>query len=168
MINKNPSSHLVECELITSEKKSIPADQLIFRPAAYALIYDTPKLLLVNTKSTGKWFFPGGAIEKGEKAEEALRREVHEETGIELVDMSFFLFIESFFFYEPHNTGYHCLNLFFIAQPKDEGSSIHKNQDSTDEANKYEWVDINTLKPSDMQSFAGEVLRKFRARSVVS
>ncbi len=153
---------LIECELIAGGKKSVLADQLVFRPAAYALVYDEPKLLLVNTKSTGKWFFPGGAIEKGEKAEDSLRREVQEETGIELLDVSFFLFKESFFYYEPHNVGYHCLNVFFIATPKSRGSTSHEQHDPTDEADTYEWIHMNTLKPSDMQSFAGEILEKFR------
>jgi len=155
MGNSNQSPRLVECELITGEKRNVPADQLVFRPAAYAIVYDAPKLLLVNTKSTGKWFFPGGAIEKGETAEESLRREVQEETGITLAGISFFLFKESFFYYEPHDAGYHSLNLFFIATAKDIGSAKHQQDDATDEADKYAWVDIDTLKPSDMQSFAG-------------
>jgi 8-oxo-dGTP diphosphatase len=153
---------VVECELITGEKKIVPRNKLTFRPAVYALVYDAPKLLLVNTKSTGKWFFPGGAIERGEKAEKALRREVKEETGAELSDVSFFSFKESFFYYEPHDTGYHCLNLLFIAKPKNEGSSLRENRDSSDEADKYEWVDIHTIQPADMQSFAGEILERFR------
>ncbi|MBI1833760.1 MAG: NUDIX domain-containing protein [Candidatus Andersenbacteria bacterium] len=154
------SDKTIQCELITGEKKEVPARKLTFRPAAYALVYDDPKLLLVNTKSTGKWFFPGGAIEKGEKTEEALRREVQEETGIILNELSFFTFKESFFYYEPHNQGYHSFNLFYIATPKNMESQPIEN-DQTDEADRYEWVDAKSLRLEDMQSFAGEILQKF-------
>jgi mutator protein MutT len=151
---------IIECELITGIKKNIPVEKLTFRPAAYALIYNNPRLLLVNTKSTGKWFFPGGAIEKGEKTEEALRREVQEETGIIVNEFSFFTFKESFFYYEPHDQGYHSFNLFYIAAPKRTESQPIQN-DPTDEADRYEWVNINTLRPEDMQSFASEILQQF-------
>jgi len=150
----------VECELITGEKREVPAEKLVFRPAAYALVYSAPKLLLVNTKSTSKWFFPGGAIEKGEKTEEALRREVQEETGVILDTLSCFIFRESFFYYEPHDQGYHSFNLFYVARPKD-GEPQPIENDPTDEADRYEWVDAQSLQPSDMQSFAGEILEKF-------
>ncbi len=153
---------MIECELITGEKKLVPADELIFRPATYAIIEKNDRLLLVNTKSTGKWFFPGGAIEKGELAADSLRREVLEETGIEVADLTFFLLKESFFYYAPHNTAYHCLNFFFTASSKSESPVNHKQEDQTDEADKHEWVDIKNLNPSDMQSFAGEVLEKYK------
>lgn len=158
------NNKMITCELITGEKKEIPAEKLVFRPAAYALVYDAPKLLLVNTKSTGKWFFPGGAIEKGEKTEEALRREVQEETGIIVDTLEFFTFKESFFYYEPHDQGYHSFNLFYIAKPQSTKPQPIEN-DPTDEADRYEWVDINSLKQLDMQSFAGEILEKFKEYS---
>ena len=37
-----------------------------------------------NSEIHGKWEFPGGGIEFGEQAEEALLREVKEETGLEV------------------------------------------------------------------------------------
>lgn len=150
----------IQCELITGEKREVPVEKLAFRPAAYALVYDGSKLLLVNTKSTGKWFFPGGAIEKGEKTEEALRREVQEETGIILNELSFFTFKESFFYYEPHDQGYHSFNLFYIATPQNIETHPIEN-DPIDEADRYEWVDVKSLRSEDMQSFAGEILQKF-------
>lgn len=154
------NNKIVECELITGEKRMVAVDKMTFRPAAYAIVYQAPKLLLVNTKSTNKWFFPGGAIEKGEEMETAIRREVQEETGVVLDSLKFFTLKESFFYYEPHNQGYHCFNFFYLATPKDTMHAPIKN-DPTDEADRYEWVDVHSLRPQDMQSFAGEILEAF-------
>jgi colanic acid biosynthesis protein WcaH len=37
-----------------------------------------------NQPAKGEWWFPGGRIRKGESLEEALRREVKEETGLDV------------------------------------------------------------------------------------
>ncbi|MBI4090842.1 MAG: NUDIX domain-containing protein [Candidatus Komeilibacteria bacterium] len=153
---------LIECELITGGKKAVPADQLLFRPAAYGIITKGAQVLLVNTKSTGRWFFPGGAVERGEKIEDALKREVQEETGLLLKDISFFAFKESFFYYEPHKQGYHCFNIFFTAIPQEGASAAQVKNDPTDEANRHEWLDIASVQLSDMQSFGAEILEKFQ------
>lgn len=51
------------------------------------MIFDQGRLLLVqraNPPYQGWWSLPGGAIELGEVAQEALHREVREETGLEI------------------------------------------------------------------------------------
>ena len=56
-------------------------------PAVSAIIIEDGRILLVRRGSApalGRWSAPGGAIELGETAIEAVKREVLEETGIEI------------------------------------------------------------------------------------
>jgi len=56
---------------------------LILYPAAAAVIPDADGRILLQAKThEAGWFLPGGAIEPGEHPEEALVREVAEETGL--------------------------------------------------------------------------------------
>lgn len=56
-----------------------------------ALIHDGyGKVLMVRThKWSGKWGIPGGKIRHNEGAEDALRREIREETGLSIVEIHF-------------------------------------------------------------------------------
>jgi 8-oxo-dGTP diphosphatase len=56
------------------------------RLAAYALIFDsTGRLLLTREPGgrPGRWLLPGGGVEHGEHPEQAVVREVREETGLD-------------------------------------------------------------------------------------
>ena len=59
-----------------------------------ALIFNANKseVLMIRThKWSGKWGIPGGKIKRGEKSEAALRREIKEETGLNIMDIEFVL-----------------------------------------------------------------------------
>ncbi|MGH3951304.1 MAG: NUDIX hydrolase, partial [Pseudonocardiaceae bacterium] len=48
---------------------------------------DTGRLLLIkrgNEPSRGKWSIPGGRVEQGESDADAVRRELSEETGLDV------------------------------------------------------------------------------------
>jgi 8-oxo-dGTP pyrophosphatase MutT (NUDIX family) len=56
---------------------------LLLLPSVAAVIRDTEGRILLQEKSSGEgWSLPAGAIEPGETPEQAIRREVREETGL--------------------------------------------------------------------------------------
>lgn len=53
-----------------------------FRVAVSALIFEGGRVLLAHRRDINWWNLPGGGMEAGETVDEALRREVYEETGL--------------------------------------------------------------------------------------
>src|ERR1035438_2512704 len=62
-----------------------------------ALIFAESNILLVERAKEplkGYWSIPGGIVEAGEKLEDAVRREVQEETGLEIEPLAMFEIFE--------------------------------------------------------------------------
>ena len=89
--------------------------------------------MIQTHKWSHKWGIPGGKIKPNEPSEDALRREVLEETGLKLRDIRFELVqdcIEPPEFYKKA----HFLLLNYTATA--EGTAIQLN----DEAEEYRWL----------------------------
>ena len=105
-------------------------------PGVGALIIRDGRILLVERGRDplkGYWSLPGGAVETGERLEDALRREVREETGLE-VDVIHLL--EVFERIMPGGAGvteYHYILIDYICRPS--GGSLQ----ASDDASRAEW-----------------------------
>jgi 8-oxo-dGTP diphosphatase len=87
--------------------------------SAYILVSDRFLLLLRNEdKSEGnKWGVPGGKIDDGETPGQAVRREIAEETGIELAEERFDFFKTAYVRYPDYDFIFHMYSARLEAEP---------------------------------------------------
>lgn len=71
-------------------------EQLFPEPCVGSLIFNKQGkvFLMKSPKWHDHWIIPGGHIELGETMEQALKREIKEETGLDIYDIKFVLFQE--------------------------------------------------------------------------
>jgi phosphoglycolate phosphatase-like HAD superfamily hydrolase/ADP-ribose pyrophosphatase YjhB (NUDIX family) len=131
--------HLGELrEILQRTEMCVKPEEIYAHPVVTVggLIYDdTGRVLMVRThKWSGLWGIPGGKIKWGEKSEDALRRELKEETNLDVTDIRFVLVqdcIHSAEFYRDA----HFVLLNYTARCA--GAPVVK---LNDEAREYEWV----------------------------
>jgi ADP-ribose pyrophosphatase YjhB (NUDIX family) len=70
--------------LVTPPDPAPAGSPRVQRAGAYAVLHHDGRLLLTRLAYTGTWTLPGGGIDHGEHPSDAVRREVHEETGLPL------------------------------------------------------------------------------------
>ena len=107
------------------------------------------------------WEAEGGGVSVGERIEDALRREVREETGIEIKVVKFLHFEESFFYFDPSSSAWHGLLFFFLCRPLTQNLLTDDSSENDEEHNPH-WVDLSGLAEEDFQVSAGKVLQLVR------
>ncbi len=101
----------------------------------------------------GRWMVPGGTLEWGETLEEAVIREVLEETGIRIEVESFVELIEAI---SPEAPGYHFVIADYAARAV--SGSLRASSDAADAA----WVHPASLPGYDLPAEALAVIQKAR------
>ena len=85
-----------------------------------ALIFDGGRLLLVergHEPLKGYWSLPGGILETGETLEQGVRREVREETGLDVETLSIFEIFQRIMPDAAGKTEYHYVLIDYLCRP---------------------------------------------------
>lgn len=85
-----------------------------------AIVRDGDRILLVQRgrpPQSGRWSLPGGLVELGERLEDAVRREVQEETGLEVEVVSLAGVFERIVPDAEGRTEYHYVLLDYWCRP---------------------------------------------------
>ncbi|WOK07390.1 NUDIX domain-containing protein [Imperialibacter roseus] len=117
-------------------------------PTVGAIIFNPEnKVLLCKSKKWGdKYVFPGGHIELGEKMEDALIREVKEETGLEIFDIQL-ISLQEAVYSDTFEAQRHFIFIDFLC--KTNSSHVVLN----DEAEEFEWVLLEEIESYDLGGF---------------
>lgn len=104
---------------------------------------DNTILLVRSKKWNNHYSIPGGKIELGETREEAIVREIREETDLEVINLRFVGTQESIYSHEFWEKRHFLMNDFVAdLDPRYDKSKVHLNG----EAQKFRWVTIEEAK----------------------
>ncbi len=113
------------------------------RLAVRAVIVEAGRLLLVNAypgDESDLWCAPGGGVERGTSIEENLRREVREETGLEIMPGRLLAVSE---FHSPGD-GFHQVDLIYRARLVDRVTAA-RLCDPEGVVNRLRWVEAGEM-----------------------
>lgn len=129
-------------------------------PTVGALIFN-PKgeiFLMKSHKWRGKYVIPGGHIELGEKMESALKRELKEETGLDISDIEFLLFQE-FVFDEAFWKKRHFIFFDFVCK------TVSSKVTLDSEGQEYIWVSLDEALKLPIEPYTRKTIEEYLKKS---
>lgn len=115
---------------------------------------DDRLFLMRSHKWRDRYVVPGGHIELGERMEDALRREVKEETGLDIYDIEFLQFQE-FIFDEAFWRRRHFIFFDFVCRTDSTDATLN------DEAEEYVWVPVEEALALPVEPYTDRAIRTY-------
>ena len=122
------------------------------RLAADCIILIGGKVLLIHRRNEPVgWALPGGFVEYGQTVEDAVRREMKEETGLELDQLRQFRVYSD----PGRDRRGHTVSVVFAARGIGD-------PEAGDDADRYRLVDLNDIPEADLVFDHAQILKDFR------
>jgi len=134
-------------------------------PGVAGVILDGDRILLSmrgKPPSEGKWGLPGGAVEVGETVEEALIREVLEETGVTVKPTRLITFLDSIHRDDDGGVRYHYVLFEYLCE------YISGEVSPSSDAPDARWVNLGELDSLDIMPSTRRFIEKVLAGGAAS
>ena len=124
-----------------------------------AIIIHQSKILIVkraNEPAKGLWSIPGGVVELGEHLYKAIKREVKEETGLEIDIERLLDAVDNIVFDEDNRIQYHYVLLDYLCRLR--GGALK----AADDVQEIQWVSLEALQSLPITPSLNRVIAKIK------
>ena len=129
-------------------------DDGAFKLRVCGVIKSGDKYLISNCDNCEFWSYPGGHVLLGESTDDAVLREVLEETKIE-TEIEKLLATVQLFFKREDNMPFHEIGFYYLLNPKrkvkTEEFSLEENDNGKIRVHDFKWVTIDELEQIDVR-----------------
>ena len=133
----------------------VERSKLVERPSVYAVIMRKRKgrreIVMIRGSKNRRLTLPGGAIEKGEERESALKREVWEETGLTATQFTSWWALVNYLYYEEQDVYWEVKLTIYLCEVENLDVPL-TDQHSPDDEGTPEWVDLDSLDLIEVQN----------------
>ena len=129
---------------IQSIRKKVGKDKIILNFTC-GILSQSGKILLQKRADKGTWGLPGGAIELGESAVEALVREFYEETGITVKVHKLLNVYTKYSDSYPNGDEAQVITILYLVKPENTVSNNSFVSDETLELELFDHKDIQNI-----------------------
>jgi len=116
---------------------------------ARGVLINQARVLMCRNKKHGYFYLPGGHVEFGERAQDALLREMLEETGLAATAGPLLLTSEQFF--DDGRKVHHEINLVFHMEQLGPSAAAPETVPSMEDSIDFAWVELAQLQEADVR-----------------